>query len=345
MTEGPLTEKKTKQQRAAELRENLRNGRNRPPDEPGQAVDGTGETLSRVSEPHGEPLGATFQDARGTARHLTPTGGKPAARDRRNRDDKRGTTRQPERVGRSDRRAEESNSGATPDNTAVEHAEPASQRPTVGRLEANETISEPSTPKIDLRPDAMLPMLVAHYKEDYRRTQREGQNVYALIDNPAQFITPDEFKQLKTRKESETSTNSVPLNSVSTEKPAFFKGGVLSKQEADELYEPLVAALSDGFGYLDKLIWMECPQLDERPIWSNTTTREDQAIAKILLKRGQKSAAAAAAVRTMVDSADYVMVGMLIAPRVRETVQAMRERPAKPRKKKFTLLRTAQHEN
>jgi len=180
-------------------------------------------------------------------------------------------------------------------------------------------------------PDAILPGVGIRFKEDYRRTQREGQNVYVLISDPSQFITGDDYKSLTSRKESEVSTNSPSSDSANSPKASFFKQGVLSKEEAEELYEPLVAALGDMFGYADKGLWGLCPQLDERPIWSNTTPREDQALAKMLLKRGQKSPAAALIVRETVNSADYVLVGMMIGPRAIETLQALRERPRAPK--------------
>jgi hypothetical protein len=161
-----------------------------------------------------------------------------------------------------------------------------------------------------------------------------------MVANPAQFITPDEYKQLKSKSDV-TST-------ASPEKPNFFKGGVLSKAEAEDLYEPFVAALADGFGYADQGLWKLCPQLDERPVWGNTTPKEDAAFAKMLLKRAQTSPAAALIVRETVNSADYIIVGMMFGPRIFETVQALRERPKSPKKRR-TLFRmvggTAAHED
>lgn len=331
------SEKKT---RATALREKLRDGRIRASNEDGTSASGASEIISGNIEHSDTTPGATFQDARGTAKHLTPTGGTPTGRDKRDRDNGRSPKGESERNRPGTRRAEESHSSPTPDTAAAERSQERTDRPTVGWLEAGEIINEPRVLPIDLKPDATFEYSeLSRYKEDYKRTQRNGENVYALISNPNQFITGDEYKQLKTRKESELSTNSPTLNSPHAEKQSFFKGGVLSKQEVEEYYEPLVAALSDGFGYMDKALWAMCPQLDERPIWSNTTDKEDQTLAKMLLKRGQKSASTAAFVRTAVDSADYVMVGMMLAPRIKETVTAMRERPAPKPKKKITLLR------
>lgn len=84
---------------------------------------------------------------------------------------------------------------------------------------------------------------------------------------------------------------------------------------------------------------MRCPQLDERPIWSDTTDLEDRALAKLLIARGRKSAPAAALVRTMVDAADYITVGFMLAPRVKLTVEALREAPVRERPKR-TFYRT-----
>ena len=99
---------------------------------------------------------------------------------------------------------------------------------------------------------------------------------------------------------------------------------------------------------MDKLLWMRYPDLDELPVWSNTSDLEDQKLAKLLLKRGQKSAGAATVVRAVIDSNDYLVVGMMLAPRAQKTVEIVREHrrvEAAIRKQKLSLFRRAeQHE-
>lgn len=350
-----------KKTRAAALREELRNGRNGTPNEPGNATDEPGQDAGGVSAIDADTLGATFQDARGAAEHFTPTGDPPQQRDRRNRNNQRGTTRQSERPGRRDRRTEKGDSGGTADRTDTQERPGASanERPGrrgIGRLETNEVIDEPT----DFTPDepagtfegrANGPVSSGggdYCKEDFTKINPFGKGIaYALKVNKKHRITPEEYDALPASRSA--STNGKGARSEEQPGPgtapaaSFFKGGVLSKQEAEDYYEPLIAALSDSFGYIDRGLWHLCPQLDERPIWSNTTGKEDATIAKMLLKRGQKSPATAAVVRTMIDSADYVVVGMAVLPRIGETVQAMRERPAPApgAKKGFSVFRKA----
>lgn len=333
-----MNDKKTK---ASALREDLRNGRNRASDSTSEAISGTGEsTGGNISIADATP-GTIIQNARGTVEHLTPTGGKPTQRDRRNRDNGRGTEREPGRSGRRDRRSEESHSGTAADTANPETATRSTTSTVahaIGRLATDVLIDTPGVFRAD-EPEsgfAIPTVELSPYKEDYRRTQRltdQGKrDVYALIADANQFITPDAYKQLA----SKMSVNA----DAKAAKTQLFNGTVLSKREAEELYEPLVAALADDFGYIDKALWKLCPQLDERPIWSNTTNLEDQAIAKALLSRGQKSAATAAVVRGVVDSADYIMVGVALGPRIGETVKAIRERPRAARSN-LSLFRKA----
>lgn len=50
-----------------------------------------------------------------------------------------------------------------------------------------------------------------------------------------------------------------------------------------------------------------------------------------MLKRGQRSPSAAAAVRGIVESQDYIDVGMIVLPRIHQTVKRVREAPKRER--------------
>lgn len=327
-------EKAERKARANAKREALRDGRTRTLDENGTSASGAGQgSFGNVSIADATP-GATFQDARGAAERFTATGEPIKLRHRRDRDHESGAARLIERERGSNRRSEKGDSGAAPNRSADE--KPARGEPaiSIGRLGTDETITEPGPIKLDMTPDGTFdtPRIeLSPYKEDYRRSTRNGQNVYALIADPEQYITPDAYKALVSNK---------ALSEPRENGGGWFKkpSKVLTKGEAEDLYETLVAAISDDFGYIDQLLWKINPGLDERPIWSNTSPLEDQAIAKMLLKRGQSSPAAAALVRGVVDSSDYVIVGMAILPRVNETVKAIRERPRTARKK-FSMVR------
>ncbi len=203
----------------------------------------------------------------------------------------------------------------------------------MGRLGTNDLITEPEPYKLDPTPDGTFatpaPEL-SRYKEDYRRTTREGANVYAMIDFPELYVSSEEYKALASKKDA-----------VQEPKPKMWKQGkVLSKAEAEEFYEPVSVALPQGGEYLDKFLWRSCPQLDERPIWSNLNNIEIKAICRLLMKRAQVDPMAATVVRAIVDSADYITVIVALGSRGLETGKAIRERPRVQRKKNFSVIRT-----
>lgn len=173
-------------------------------------------------------------------------------------------------------------------------------------------------------------MPLSPFKEDYRRSTRAGQNVYALIADPEQYVTPEAYKKLASRQDQA---------STGEGKPKLFKRAtVLSATEAEELYEPLLVALDDCYSYMDKALWKINPELDERAIWSNMTQKEMERTARVMLKQGQVSPMWAAAVRGVVDSSDYFAVMMIHLPRANESWPAIRDRP-RSKKKPFSLVR------
>lgn len=101
-------------------------------------------------------------------------------------------------------------------------------------------------------------------------------------------------------------------------------GKVLSKQEAKELAEPLVSALTDELNQLDKLIWQFTGDELQQPIWSDISENEMQNLANALLKLGQKSPAVATVTRASVDISDYVVAGAIVGPRFVQTAQIIR---------------------
>lgn len=102
-------------------------------------------------------------------------------------------------------------------------------------------------------------------------------------------------------------------------------GKVLSKTEAKELQEPLVAALTDELGMIDKLLWSYTNDPLQQPIWSDISEKEMESLTNILLKLGQKSPAVATVTRTAVDGSDYVIAATLIGPRFNKTVEVIRD--------------------
>lgn len=217
-------------------------------------------------------------------------------------------------------------------------------------MEASEKPIRIDRPEASFETEQARPV-PSRYKEDYKRTTRNGQNVYALLADGNVFLTPDAYSQLASRKE-EVTASSISCAPAGTTNAAPAKarrnfipeGRVLSEREAKELYEPLIEAIKDDFHYLDELLWLRCPQLDQRDIWGDVDDEETATLTKLLLKRGQKSPATAAVVRGMIDSHDYVVVGALFVPRIQATVKALREAPPRPKRQRSLFRQAVPHE-
>ena len=102
-------------------------------------------------------------------------------------------------------------------------------------------------------------------------------------------------------------------------------GKTLTEREAKELKEPLIAAIEDEFKLIDRLIWSYTGDPIQQPIWSDLSDKEIDSLTGILLKLGQKSPVVATVARTAVDGSDYVVTGMVLAPRFQQTVDVVRK--------------------
>lgn len=102
-------------------------------------------------------------------------------------------------------------------------------------------------------------------------------------------------------------------------------GQRLSKEEVKSLHDPLVSALTDEFEMLDKLLWGYGGDATQQPIWSDISDNEMEAFVSAFLGLGQKSGTVATMARSAVDISDYVVVGAMLAPRVKKTVSIMRQ--------------------
>lgn len=102
-------------------------------------------------------------------------------------------------------------------------------------------------------------------------------------------------------------------------------GQRLSKEEVKSLHDPLVSALTDEFEMLDKLLWGYGGDTTQQPIWSDISDNEMEAFVSAFLGLGQKSGTVATMARSAVDISDYVVVGAMLAPRVKKTVSIMRQ--------------------
>ncbi len=114
-------------------------------------------------------------------------------------------------------------------------------------------------------------------------------------------------------------------------KKQFFRAGkILSETEAKNLLEPLTSAIMDYGDYGD--IYLRGQAHDPTlVIWGDLTLLEAGTLARILIRRGQRSAAAAELVRGMVGGLDYISAAIIVVPRVMRTAESL---PRKPRKRR-----------
>jgi len=320
-----------KQEKAKQLRETLRNGRNRATDEASPTAGGDGQADDRSN-------GTSFQDDRRPHLRLSPTGGEPTKGYRRTHDDRRGPEAKLRRIGPADRRPQQSSGGAAVD--PGENGREATKR-SVGRIEASEDIpardfkTEPEASFEAGQTDRPLP----RFKEDYRKTKRKGQTVYLALSDGKQTLSETEYNQLAAKpqaasqpEQKETFTGQL--------KARFSQGRVLTAREAQELLEPLKEAIKDDGHYLDEAIWLRAPQVKDQEIWGNFDDDEAGLLAELWIKGGTKDPVMATTVRVTVELNSYLAAVAILAPRIHLTAKALREAPRRE-KKPLRLFRSA----
>ena len=140
---------------------------------------------------------------------------------------------------------------------------------------------------------------------------------------PVADVTPEEKQE--------------PLKSVGQRlKAAIPTGGSrLTKQEAKELKEPLIEALTDEFQTFDRMLWGYANDPLEQPIWSDMTEREMESLVNTFLSLGQKSPSVATVARGAVDIQDYIVAGVIAVPRLKKTMDVVRQaRKARTKQKR-----------
>lgn len=167
---------------------------------------------------------------------------------------------------------------------------------TIGRLEANEPIP------------SRLPESLVTTQEDAKRGRGRP---------PTK--KPDEQPR------------ETPITRISK---GFKEGKVLTRKEADEIKEAFIDALRDDFKYLDEALWWYSHDSSEPQIWGDLDDEEIEIIARVLLRRGERSPAAATLVRNVIDASDYVNVAVITVPRTIKTMQQLNKRPPKQKKTK-----------
>lgn len=113
----------------------------------------------------------------------------------------------------------------------------------------------------------------------------------------------------------------------------------LSKKELEEKKEILKSSLESDFQYIDEYLWSREEKAgkssDRMPVWSDMDDEELERVCTVLTRWSQKNKAVAATVNAINDSADYIAVGMAFGPRIKRTVDKVREtRVERPEKKR-----------
>lgn len=103
----------------------------------------------------------------------------------------------------------------------------------------------------------------------------------------------------------------------------------LSKKELEEKKEILKSSLESDFQYIDEYLWSREEKAgkssDRMPVWSDMDDEELERVCTVLTRWSQKNKAVAVTVNAINDSADYIAVGMAFGPRIKRTVDKVRE--------------------
>jgi hypothetical protein len=204
---------------------------------------------------------------------------------------------------RTDRRSSENNGPNWSNGIDLSTGTTASKRRSVGNLETYEPIP-PRSFEADIEREAAI-----------EERKAEGTTSARKRGRPTKQGTSQPILQIK--------AVGTALKEKS-EARKFFTGKTFSKSEAEELKEPLVAALQDEFLILDKALWGLSGDELQQPIWSDLSNKELDTITNIILRAGQRSPLVATATRTAVDGSDYIAAGVILAPRFKSTVDVIR---------------------
>ena len=103
----------------------------------------------------------------------------------------------------------------------------------------------------------------------------------------------------------------------------------LSKEEAEQIFEPFLEALESDFYAIDQWLWARQTakgiEHHQDPVWSDFDEEQSQKLGKVLIKWGQKNPIVATGVRATVEAGDYVAVASMLAPRFKRTVEIYKE--------------------
>ncbi len=284
-----------------ELRDELRNGR----------ISSTSENSDGHNSDDDSSFRTAFEDTAGERTGISGDGYQPENNHSQPRSHRRSVEAKPGRFRPSNRRSSQSDSSSAGDSTSTksesEHA--------IGRIVADG------------------PIATRNFAAETTSTQTSGQ-----AEEPVK--RRGGWPKGKPRKG--TTSEEKPEAGHSEEKrkvtaPFLRKGNVLSTTEARDLAEPLISSLENDFQAIDTYLWGRLKNTGtdthDQPIWSDLDQEEIEKLTSLMLKWGQHNDTAATIVRSVIDLSDYVAVGTIFVPRIKRTVDIMRE-TRKPRAKR-----------
>lgn len=314
------------QEQVHELREKLRNDRN-------GNQQGNGQSSDRLTSTSGGDIEASFssggntkldysnipttagygiQSLSGSSNRNAGSDGQPIITESKLRGRTRSTSSVNIGRGQSDGRSSENNGTARSDRADIQTSTHSSKSIGIGNLFTDEipartfnTETTPPPPKVETS-----------------GTKPEGKGSTAIKAGSKRITSSTEEKPSLSERVAKSIEQKRLKDDAS--KPFYQRGKTLTVQEAKDYLEPLCQALEDSFGYVDQFLWDRQKDVTEQPIWSDTTDEEIKVIASLMIKRAQRSPAAATIVRNTIEGADYFTAAVVIIPRAAKTIGIMR---------------------
>lgn len=325
-TQAPATPTPTRKERARQLRETLRNGRNSQARRDGQDFGANDRGVSSAS-------GAAFQTTERSIGAATVRRRGNADSNRGAEDNGRGMEGSGIGSGSGDRRYQQSNSSSVDDQERSDEAR------SVGRVVAAERIN-PNKPNAffneDVRSDQTSKLSTKYPESNTILSEHPDITVRQLADRLGVAVATAH----NIKKEYEAA-HPAPVKKEPINLTAKLPGGglVLSEKEVNEIQEDFSAALESDFEALDKYLvgrqkLIQTPE-DElvEEIWSNLSEKELATLTKFMLKTGRRNPAMATIVRGVVESSDYIAVGTILLPRLKASGTIIRKTYQPPKKR------------
>lgn len=170
--------------------------------------------------------------------------------------------------------------------------------------------------------------LFAHKAQGEKYTHFEAAKEFKISGPQAAKL----LKEIKTELPGGAPQKSAPGNLLDQGKKLLpAPGKKMSKQEAEAALDPLLDGLEGIFRDMDQYLWARLVKAgmdsQEYPIWSNLERgdKDFEKMCNTFVKWAQKNEYVASGVRGVVEASDYILVGSIMLPRIKQTVDTMRK--------------------